>query len=77
METLSKTEKVKEILKTMTVTELEEITEQTLALRGLRFYHFLDLPAELRNMIYLLAIKRCSMVLQGTELYHPASKFAA
>ena len=57
MATLSIVDSVDAVLKTMTAAELDKVIERASAHRGLRFRRFLDLPAELRNRIYSLAIQ--------------------
>ena len=57
MEASSKTELMRSMLKALTAAELNELEEQLSDLRGRRFNRFMDLPAELRNRIYRLAIQ--------------------
>ena len=53
----SRMEKVDDVLKQMTAEELDEVIERALCRRDKRFYRFLDLPPELRNLIYCLVVR--------------------
>lgn len=57
MAALSKMELMRTILKTMTAEELDDLEGEISSIRGRKFDRFLDLPPELRNQIYRLAIQ--------------------